>query len=536
MVVGEIYGKRCFRGDESQGVDGTHRLASAELPSLCRHRSDAHLLALALRETPRRPPLTRPLLLACSPRPPRSTIPEPLGRAARIHHGRGARHGPLRSSRSAPSPWPSCTVAATSIVNTSRRTLHAHVSRGQAELERLASASARIGYDPRAAARAVRGDSVRADVALTPGPRVSLESVADDGDGCREGGDALGSAATRRSIRAVRHAGARSHGRHRRLPESPQRGRATSVVRPRAPTSVARDERQHRGVRAHRREPLPLAVASRRSPPSPSTSTARRTPTCAASSRGTLPPRRRAHRGADELLPVWRPAPAAAASRSASPPRSRAAPWNRDHDLVRIGLRARDVDMRRAPASNLVFLVDVSGSMQGPTRLPLVKQSLALLVNELREQDRVAIVVYAGSAGLVLPSTPGSDKQRILAALDRLEAGGSTAGGAGIQLAYDVARKNFIRGGNNRVILCTDGDFNVGQSSDGELVASSSSAAPKARSSPSSASAWATTRTRRWRSSPTRETATTATSTTCSRRARCSCKEMGGTLVTSRRT
>jgi Ca-activated chloride channel homolog len=147
-----------------------------------------------------------------------------------------------------------------------------------------------------------------------------------------------------------------------------------------------------------------------------------------------------------------------------------AAPWNARHDLLRVALRAREVDMRRAPAANLVFLVDVSGSMQGPGRLPLVKQSLALLVNELREEDRVAIVVYAGAAGLALPSTPGSDKQRILAALEGLEAGGSTAGGAGIRLAYDVARRNFVRGGNNRVILCTDGDFNVGASSDGALV------------------------------------------------------------------
>ncbi|PYP77084.1 MAG: hypothetical protein DMD35_16275 [Gemmatimonadetes bacterium] len=147
-----------------------------------------------------------------------------------------------------------------------------------------------------------------------------------------------------------------------------------------------------------------------------------------------------------------------------------AAPWNVQHDLLRIALRAREVDMRRAPAANLVFLVDVSGSMQGPGRLPLVKQSLALLVNELREEDRVAIVVYAGAAGLALPSTPGSDKQRILAALEGLEAGGSTAGGAGIRLAYDVVRRNFVRGGNNRVILCTDGDFNVGASSDGALV------------------------------------------------------------------
>jgi Ca-activated chloride channel family protein len=147
-----------------------------------------------------------------------------------------------------------------------------------------------------------------------------------------------------------------------------------------------------------------------------------------------------------------------------------AAPWNTQHDLVRIALRARDVDMHRAPPSNLVFLVDVSGSMQGPTRLGLVKQALGLLVNELREEDRVAITVYAGNAGLVLPSTSGADKQRILAALDGLEAGGSTAGGAGIKLAYDVAQQHFIAGGNNRVILCTDGDFNVGQSSDGELV------------------------------------------------------------------
>lgn len=146
------------------------------------------------------------------------------------------------------------------------------------------------------------------------------------------------------------------------------------------------------------------------------------------------------------------------------------APWNHGHDLLRVALRARDVDMRSAPASNLVFLIDVSGSMYDPRKLPLVKQSLALLVNELREEDHVAIVVYAGRAGLVLPSTPGSDKQRILQSLDGLEAGGSTAGGAGIRLAYDVARQNYIRGGNNRVILCTDGDFNVGQSSDGELV------------------------------------------------------------------
>ncbi len=140
-------------------------------------------------------------------------------------------------------------------------------------------------------------------------------------------------------------------------------------------------------------------------------------------------------------------------------------PWNPQNRMVRIGIKAREVGDGKLPASNLVFLIDVSGSMSGPTRLDLVKSSLKLLVNNLREKDRVAIVAYAGSAGEVLPATPGSDKQAILDALGRLDAGGSTAGGAGIQLAYKVARANFIPGGNNRVILCTDGDFNVGVSS-----------------------------------------------------------------------
>ncbi|MFL5578401.1 MAG: von Willebrand factor type A domain-containing protein [Gemmatimonadaceae bacterium] len=146
------------------------------------------------------------------------------------------------------------------------------------------------------------------------------------------------------------------------------------------------------------------------------------------------------------------------------------APWNREHRLVRIGLQGRKVDAAALPPSNLVFLIDVSGSMQSPDKLPLVKQALRLLVDQLREQDRVAIVVYAGSAGLVLPPTPGSDKTRIMAAIDALEAGGSTAGGAGIRLAYDVARASRRERGNNRVILATDGDFNVGVSSDAELT------------------------------------------------------------------
>jgi Ca-activated chloride channel family protein len=146
------------------------------------------------------------------------------------------------------------------------------------------------------------------------------------------------------------------------------------------------------------------------------------------------------------------------------------APWAKDHRLVLVGIQGRRIEAERLPPSNLVFLLDVSGSMSSPDKLPLVKRAFRLLVEQLRPQDRVAIVVYAGAAGLVLPSTPGSDRQAILAALDRLEAGGSTAGGAGLKLAYDVAREHRLPGGNNRVILATDGDFNVGVSSEGELV------------------------------------------------------------------
>ncbi len=144
-------------------------------------------------------------------------------------------------------------------------------------------------------------------------------------------------------------------------------------------------------------------------------------------------------------------------------------PWNKQHRLVRIGIKAREIPSENLPASNLVFLIDVSGSMEGPNRLGLVKSSLKLLINNLREKDRVAIVVYAGSAGEVLPSTSGSDKQKIREALDKLSAGGSTAGGAGIKLAYQIAQKNFIPQGNNRIMLCTDGDFNVGISSNEQL-------------------------------------------------------------------
>ena len=145
------------------------------------------------------------------------------------------------------------------------------------------------------------------------------------------------------------------------------------------------------------------------------------------------------------------------------------APWQHQHQLVRIALQARRIETSKLPPSNLVFLIDVSGSMMTPDKLPLVKASLRLLVEQLRPRDRVALVVYAGAAGVVLPSTDGNDKSRIMEAIDRLEAGGSTAGGAGLALAYQVAREHFERGGNNRVILATDGDFNVGPSSDGEM-------------------------------------------------------------------
>ena len=144
-------------------------------------------------------------------------------------------------------------------------------------------------------------------------------------------------------------------------------------------------------------------------------------------------------------------------------------PWNADHRLVRIGLKAKEIPTDNLPASNLVFLIDVSGSMWGANRLDLVKSSLKLLVNNLRDKDKVAIVTYAGNAGVKLEATPGSDKQKIREAIDELEASGSTAGGEGIMLAYKIAQKNFISGGNNRIILCTDGDFNVGVSSDKEL-------------------------------------------------------------------
>lgn len=145
-------------------------------------------------------------------------------------------------------------------------------------------------------------------------------------------------------------------------------------------------------------------------------------------------------------------------------------PWNPDHHLLAIALQGREIETGQLPPSNFVFLVDVSGSMNEANRLPLVQSSLTMLTDYLRPQDRVALVVYAGAAGLVLPSTPGNQKEKIKAAIESLGAGGSTAGAAGIQLAYQTARNNFAERGNNRVILCTDGDFNVGVSDDAALV------------------------------------------------------------------
>lgn len=145
------------------------------------------------------------------------------------------------------------------------------------------------------------------------------------------------------------------------------------------------------------------------------------------------------------------------------------APWNEEHLIVQVGLQGKKIEMDNLPASNIVFLIDVSGSMSAPNKLPLLKSAFKLLANELRPQDKVSIVVYAGAAGLVLPPTDGNDKETMMKALDKLNAGGSTAGGAGIKLAYKTAMENFVEGGNNRIVLATDGDFNIGASSNGEM-------------------------------------------------------------------
>ena len=145
-------------------------------------------------------------------------------------------------------------------------------------------------------------------------------------------------------------------------------------------------------------------------------------------------------------------------------------PWNTDHQLLRVGIQGKKMQRSKRPAANLVFLLDVSGSMNAQNKLPLVKKSMELLVEELNENDTLSIVVYAGAEGLCLPPTQGNQNSDILQSLDNLSAGGSTNGGAGIQLAYKVAKENFKEGGINRVILCTDGDFNVGRTDQGSLV------------------------------------------------------------------
>lgn len=145
-------------------------------------------------------------------------------------------------------------------------------------------------------------------------------------------------------------------------------------------------------------------------------------------------------------------------------------PWNEGNQLVHIGLKGKSLDLKNAPANNLVFLLDVSGSMSSSDKLPLLKSSLSMLVDNMRGEDKIAIVVYAGAAGIALPSTSARKKDKILSALDRLSAGGSTAGGEGLRLAYQIAEQSFIKQGNNRVIMATDGDFNVGESSDEAMI------------------------------------------------------------------
>lgn len=145
-------------------------------------------------------------------------------------------------------------------------------------------------------------------------------------------------------------------------------------------------------------------------------------------------------------------------------------PWNNENMLLLVGLQGKTVEFEQIPESNIVFLIDSSGSMQDEGKLPLLKQAMAMLTEQLRPEDRISIVAYAGSAGLVLPPVSGNDKEAVFNALDNLEAGGSTAGGEGIELAYKVAADNLFKNGNNRIILATDGDFNVGASSEGELT------------------------------------------------------------------
>ena len=328
--------------------------------------------------------------------------------------------------------------------------------------EQASLRAAKIGFQPRSVRVYLNRDTVRADVQLAvqlPAASTHLSDVVTTGAAAAAGSivDRAARVPTARSVQSsARAAKSVMRDEHRRDPLV-RRARADSG------NTEAYEYIDENPFRSPQVAPLStFSVDVDRA----SYSNVRRFLT-----RGQMPPKDAVR--IEELVnyfPYGDPAPASGGAPLRVTTEVAAAPWNTQHDLVRIALRTRDVDMHRAPPSNLVFLIDVSGSMDGPGRLPLVKQALGLLVNELREEDRVAITVYAGNAGLVLPSTSGGDKQRILAALDGLEAGGSTAGGAGIRLAYDVAQQHFIAGGTNRVILCTDGDFNIGQSSDAELV------------------------------------------------------------------
>jgi Ca-activated chloride channel family protein len=195
-------------------------------------------------------------------------------------------------------------------------------------------------------------------------------------------------------------------------------------------------------------------------------------------------------------------------------------PWEPSHRLVRIGLKAKEIPVAERPPSNLVFLIDVSGSMEMPDKLPLVKSALRLLVEQLRESDRVALVVYAGSSGLVLPGTSGDHTEQILSAIERLEAGGSTNGGSGLELAYRTAAEGFRKGGTNRVILATDGDFNVGVTSHGELTRLIEEQAKGGVFLSVLGFGTGNLKDARWSSSPIAGTGTTPTSTRSTRRGR----------------
>ncbi len=354
-------------------------------------------------------------------------------------------------------------------------------------IERLARADAltlsarRIGFATSSARPRVAGDTVRVDFTLATSALALQQMTAPTGTG------ASAADAARTSESRTRRDRAESEGRP--LPVAvpapfivaPQRGVAASALVRGAPPAAERHPGFPRDVRGTRppadregydriEENPFLAVASNpRSTFSVDVDAASYGNVRRFIANGQRPPADAVR--IEELVnyfPYALPAPRGddplAITTEVAP-----APWQPQHRLVRVALQSRAIETSALPPSNLVFLVDVSGSMNEPNKLPLVQRSLRLLVDQLREQDRVAIVVYAGAAGLVLPPTPGDQKERIVAAIDRLQAGGSTAGGDGLQLAYRVARESRSARGVTRVILATDGDFNVGVSSDGEL-------------------------------------------------------------------